>query len=572
MFYVYQILNKKNGKKYIGQTDDKERRKYQHFLNLKNGTHDNPYLQSSYNKYGEENFVFSVIDTSATNEKELSDLEEYYILQAGFPDRDKCYNLNLPNGVPARHYKIYQEKQEDICNDYKNDMTVNQICKKYDIGLNFLYKILKNNNITIGQRVKRLDIYEQANNIIEYFTLDKMTATDIAKKYDVSSEIILRVLKKNGVDVAQYKNYRHPIWQKANKICQSYLEKKSLKKVSEKYDVSPSTIRRILLENNVEMQEKNWKRKDIDEQEVCSYYEQGLSSRAISKKYNCDKTTILNIIRRNGIQPHKNTTKFKKGNIPYNKGNSIIDKMGGIDYLYKHKDNDINDSTIRKYLYKKGVGVKEFFDLSFAQTSLVDYPDEVCLCLNTKSCKNNCVYCFNKALTMGNPLSFDVAKLAIDSNIQYVSSLSITGGEPLLNNDLSQIIDYAHNNNLKTKIDTSLNGDINNISSNIDLINISIKNYSYLLSILDNINYLVKNHYCCEFNLVYHNEYIDKEECKKINNIISSYNIPLVLVEMDVSYCDFDESPSRDELIELSSLFDVEDIYIQTKQHGREKL
>ena len=41
---------------------------------------------------------------------------------------------------------------------------------------------------------------------------------------------------------------------------------------------------------------------------------------------------------------------------------------------------------------------------------------------------------------------------------------------------------------------------------------------------------------------------------------------------MDVSYCDFDESPSRDELIELSSLFDVEDIYIQTKQHGREKL
>ena len=63
-----------------------------------------------------------------------------------------------------------------------------------------------------------------------------------------------------------------------------------------------------------------------------------------------------------------------------------------------------------------------------------------------------------------------------------------------------------------------------------------------------------------------------KEECKKINNIISSYNIPLVLVEMDVSYCDFDESPSRDELIELSSLFDVEDIYIQTKQHGREKL
>ena len=129
----------------------------------------------------------------------------------------------------------------------------------------------------------------------------------------------------------------------------------------------------------------------------------------------------------------------------------------------------------------------EFFDLSFAQTSLIDYPNEVCLCLNTKGCKNNCIYCFNKSLAKGNPLSFDVAKLAIDANMQYISSISITGGEPLLNDDLSQIIDYAHDNNLKTKIDTSLNGDINNISSNIDLINISIKNYSHLLSILDKV-------------------------------------------------------------------------------------
>lgn len=455
MFYVYQILNKKNGKKYIGQTDDKDKRKYKHFFELKNGTHDNSYLQRSYDKYGKESFVFSVIDTTATNRKELTDLEEYYILQAGFPDKNKCYNLKLPNGIPAHSYKIYQEKQEDICNDYKNGMTVRQIYKKYNIGKTLFYKILRNNNIVIGEK-KRI----------------------------------------------------------------------------------------------------NLERRGIYEQKICDYYKQGLSSHAIAKKYNCTSRTILKIVRRNGLYPHKN----------------IIDRRGGVDYLYKHKDNDIHKDIIRAYLSKKGVGAREFFDLSFAQTSLIDYPDEVCLCLNTKGCENNCIYCFNKRLTKGKPLSFDVAKLAIDANIQYITSISLTGGEPLLNDDLSQIIDYAHDNNLKTKIDTSLNGDINNISSNIDLINISIKNYSHLLSILDNINYLIENHYCCEFNLVYHSEYIDKEECKKINNVISSYNIPLILVEMDVSYCDFDESPSRDELIELSSLFDVEDIYIQTKEYGREKI
>ena len=458
MFYVYQILNKKNGKKYIGQTDDIDDRKYQHFLKLKNGTHENPYLQRSYNKYGEENFVFSVIDATAINREELTDLEEYYILQAGFPDRDKCYNLKLPNGIPAHSYRVYQEKQEDICNDYKSNMTLNQICKKYNISPSTLYKILRNNNIVIGEK------------------------------------------------------------------------------------------RRRILE-----------RRDIDSQKVCDYYKQGLSSHEIAKKYNCSNETILNIIKRNGIHP-------------YGSGTGIIDRRGGIGYLYKHKDNDIKTCTVASYLQKKGVGVKEFFDLSFAQTSLIDYPDEVCLCLNTKGCENSCIYCFNKRLTKGKPLSFDVAKLAIDANIQYITSISLTGGEPLLNDDLSQIIDYAHDNNLKTKIDTSLKGDIDNISNNIDLINISIKNYSHLLSILDNINYLIENHYRCEFNLVYHNEYINEEECKKINNIISSYNIPLILVEMDVSYCDFDKSPSRDELIELSSLFDVENIYIQTKEYGREKL
>lgn len=58
---IYAIRNLINGKKYIGQTIDFENREKLHFSYLKNGTHDNPHLQYSYNKYGQNNFEFKII-------------------------------------------------------------------------------------------------------------------------------------------------------------------------------------------------------------------------------------------------------------------------------------------------------------------------------------------------------------------------------------------------------------------------------------------------------------------------------------------------------------------------------
>ena len=156
--------------------------------------------------------------------------------------------------------------------------------------------------------------------------------------------------------------------------------------------------------------------------------------------------------------------------------------------------------------------------------------------------------------------------------MEYISAISVTGGEPLLNNDLCQIIDYAYDNNLKTKIDTSLKGNINNISKNIDLINISIKNYQHLIDIKDDIEYLLNNNYNCELNLVYHPDYLQDKELSQINNIISRFDIPLRIVEMDVSYCDFNQSPSRQELLKATSFFPKNDVYIETKANSIERV
>jgi len=59
---IYQIRNKKNGKVYIGSAVDIERRWRVHKRLLKQNKHHSRHLQRSYNKHGECNFIFEVLE------------------------------------------------------------------------------------------------------------------------------------------------------------------------------------------------------------------------------------------------------------------------------------------------------------------------------------------------------------------------------------------------------------------------------------------------------------------------------------------------------------------------------
>jgi group I intron endonuclease len=59
---IYCIVNKINGKKYIGSAFVFNRRKNKHLSELRRGVHHSSILQNAWNKYGEDNFEFQILE------------------------------------------------------------------------------------------------------------------------------------------------------------------------------------------------------------------------------------------------------------------------------------------------------------------------------------------------------------------------------------------------------------------------------------------------------------------------------------------------------------------------------
>ena len=59
---IYKIQNKQDGKCYYGSSLNIKKRFAQHLKTLRNNTHHNTHLQRAWNKYGEDAFVFEVVE------------------------------------------------------------------------------------------------------------------------------------------------------------------------------------------------------------------------------------------------------------------------------------------------------------------------------------------------------------------------------------------------------------------------------------------------------------------------------------------------------------------------------
>lgn len=105
---VYQIKNLINSKVYIGQSKEKfERRYWHHQWLLRHGKHHNLDLQTEWNQYGEDEFVFQVLQV-AESEIQCDELEKKYISLFNATSPEYGYNKLSGSDFDSNEIKSFR--------------------------------------------------------------------------------------------------------------------------------------------------------------------------------------------------------------------------------------------------------------------------------------------------------------------------------------------------------------------------------------------------------------------------------------------------------------------------------
>lgn len=115
---VYKIVNLVNGKIYVGSTAQSfKKRGVQHYSDLVRGVHKNSYLKHSWNKYGEKNFKFEIVEFCESSDTLTR--EQYWLDFTKSYDKTIGYNINpLASGTPNMIPEVIEKRRQTMLRRY----------------------------------------------------------------------------------------------------------------------------------------------------------------------------------------------------------------------------------------------------------------------------------------------------------------------------------------------------------------------------------------------------------------------------------------------------------------------
>ena len=189
---IYLINNIINDKVYYGSSVDCERRWYQHKSSLNKNIHKNYHLQSSWNKYGKDTFIFNIVEKCSFDQLQI--IEQKY-LDISKQNVDKYYNI----GKDA----ICWNRGLSLSNEHKSKLSISHIgyimpeSQKENIRNSQIGLHTGNKNQMFGKAAPNRDhtIYSFKNSITgESFVGMK---TDFVKKYKLIYQNVWAIVKGN---------------------------------------------------------------------------------------------------------------------------------------------------------------------------------------------------------------------------------------------------------------------------------------------------------------------------------------------------------------------------------------
>lgn len=131
---IYMIQNNRTGDSYIGSSKTLSRRLRDHFRKLKKGNHENPFIQNSYNKYGKDAFVYTILEFCT--EEQLRNREQHFV-----DSLNPKFNIIKEVKRHALPEESRQKVSATLKEGYESGRIVSQSFKpvlQYDLDANFL--------------------------------------------------------------------------------------------------------------------------------------------------------------------------------------------------------------------------------------------------------------------------------------------------------------------------------------------------------------------------------------------------------------------------------------------------
>ena len=186
--YVYRITNIQTQKKYVGITEDFERRKRKHIKELRNNTHHSPKLQNAWNYWGENNFEWTVREVQINQYDDLYDIEVEEIKK--YNSYNDGYNCNSGGRISDWKQKV---KNEDIvkflCIQWKYGDGYGKTCEE-------IFGWSKGTASAAKRKIRFID----ANILFEKLTEEEKNqiAINTFEEYEISKKALKRQLTQGG--------------------------------------------------------------------------------------------------------------------------------------------------------------------------------------------------------------------------------------------------------------------------------------------------------------------------------------------------------------------------------------
>ena len=190
--YVYRITNIQTQKKYVGITEDFERRKRKHIKELKNNTHHSPKLQNAWNYWGENNFEWTVREVQINQYDDLYDIEIEEIKK--YNSYNDGYNCNSGGRISYWKQKV---RNEDIvkflCIQWKYGDGYGKTCEQ-------IFGWSKGTASAAKRKIRFVD----ANILFEKLTEEEKNriATNTFEEYEINKKALKRQLTQGGCEKA----------------------------------------------------------------------------------------------------------------------------------------------------------------------------------------------------------------------------------------------------------------------------------------------------------------------------------------------------------------------------------